>query len=286
MKTEPKVPKDLYDLQSWFGNIIREPIRRTGSFSLPLIDEDVMAEVAGKIKQGPKPSAHQCIAIYNQQYRFRLLSILHEGFFLLTRLFGYKDFNERIAEPYLLRSPPAHWSLATLGADIPEWLEKEYHEKDRRLVLSSAKIDVAYERVFFAESRPFIHMEMQEMSTSLLLFLQPSVLALKFGCDLFRYRDALLEHEVEYWAKHDFPELKWDRDHYFVLFRSSDGILYEEISNPEYLLLSTFQKGATLEQACSRLEGKREIEEKIGTWFQHWTNRGWLSLGLQGTREC
>lgn len=280
MKVDPKVPKDLHHLQSWFGDVIREPIRQTDSYQLPLIDEEVKKEAAKYFKSGPKLNADQRVAIYNQQYWFRLLTILHEGFPLLTRLFGYKGFNELIAEPYLLGFPPTHWSLATLGADIPEWLEKEYHEKDRRLVLASAKIDVAYERVFFVESWPFIHAEITDKLASSSLYLQPSVLALKFDCDLFTYRDAFLEQEVKHWTENDFPKLKWDRDHYFVLFRSSDGILYEEISRPEYLLLSTFQKGATLEQACSQVEDEKGIDEKLGAWSQRWMSQGWLSLGL------
>ena len=260
--------------------MITESIGTTDEFRLPVLDDETQSETRECIKDGPVLKAEQRMAIYRQQYWFRLLTILQEAFPLLTGMFGYKEFNEKIGEPYLLSHPPQHWSLATLGVDLPEWMEKEYRESDKRLVLLSAKLDDAYERVFFAESWPFIQPEMQQELLSSSIYLQPYIVPLHMECDLFRYREEFLKEEVEHWVEHDFPELEWGEKRFFILYRCSEGILYEEISPPEYLLLSAFQKGVSLDDACAQVQHIPGIEEKLGSWFQKWMREGWLSLNI------
>ena len=60
---------------------------------------------------GPHLTAQQRIGLYNQQYWFRLFTIMQEQYPTVTRLFGFGSYNREIAEPFLLRFPPNHWAI-------------------------------------------------------------------------------------------------------------------------------------------------------------------------------
>lgn len=279
MSIDTQVPSQLYSLQKWFGRLISLPIGNIDSYGLPKVDRKLAKEALLHITDGPKLKAHQRVAIYNQQYWFRLINTMQDIFPLVVRLFGFEEFNRAIAEPYLMKYPPTHWSLTELGKYLPKWIEEHYHKEDKKLILQAASIDEAYDRLFFAGSYPVIE-KMDESKMEKLLYLQPHIAIFSLNGDLFSYRDLFLEHKVEYWLDNPFPTLKWGEENYFILYRSRAGIDFEKISKEEYHLLKSFEKGASLEKAFNDLLDMNEnIEEKIQVWFYNWVSKGFLSFG-------
>jgi len=273
------VPKELVSLQTWFGNLIARPIQGVGRFNLPLLEETLALEAEVLIRKGAVLQASEGMAIYNQQYWFRLLGVLQEAFPALLRLFGYESFNKRIAEPYLLAHPPGHWSLSFLGRLLPAWLEAHYQEEDRELVCSMAAIDEAYHRVFDVEEKRALSSGEEQLLLHHPLFLQPFVAPIALQADLFSFRAKLMEQKVEHFLSHDFPPLLWDRPCYFVLHRNGTQIRYEEISSEEYFFLHAFEKGGLLEEVCDQFAGAfPQADAPIADWFQSWTQKGWLFL--------
>ena len=263
------IPSALLDVQKWVASMLVRPLRDLDEFKLPIYDTATTLAIEKYITVGPKLSAAKRIGIYNQQYWFRLLSLMQKDYPTVTRLFGYVDFNRLIAEPYLLKYVPNHWSLDTLGFNLPLWIEEEYKDIDKDLVLGAAMIDLAYERLPFSSVLPPISQKDLDCLNEKLLFLQPSIYLFDFEADLFSFRDVMLKEDTPYWFTHDFPKLTWSNHHYFKLDRKG----WEEISQNEYALLMMLQKGATLEQILTDCSDPISIAR----WFKKWAERSFLT---------
>lgn len=107
MTFDAKVPFKLKKTQLWFGSIIGRPIDEDSKMNpISPAGQPIEIEACDFIRPSPTLRPAQRIQIYNQQYWWRLLSSMHETFPLVTRLFGYHDFNKIIAIPYLVKFPP------------------------------------------------------------------------------------------------------------------------------------------------------------------------------------
>lgn len=288
---DPTSPNELKQLQLWFASIITQPL--DGESRLPFLAPSgapLEKEAWDFIRPSPTLQPGQRIELYGQQYWWRLLNILQDIYPLVTRLFGYYDFNQTIGIPYLTKYPPNHWSLGQLGEFLPQWVEEEYSASDKKLVLNAAEIDLSYHANFMAKQLKPVDLQdlpQPEDFTYLLsqtLYLQPSVLLFfHFDYDLFTYRVKFLEQEPEYWMENDFPVLNFTQTPY-VLFRNLHWIpVWSPISVAEATLLNCFRNGTTLNDACQWLADQEseifaEAEEKLHFWIQGWIIKKWLSL--------
>ncbi|MBS0624467.1 MAG: putative DNA-binding domain-containing protein [Verrucomicrobia bacterium] len=185
-------PASLLEMQHWIAKILTRPLRKMGEDALPIFDEETGREIDEKLTSGPHLTAQQRIGIYNQQFWFRVFTVLQEQYPTLTRLFGFAAFNREVAEPYLLRYPPNHWILAKFGARLPQWLQEEYNQSDKMLVYEAALVDAAYENGTPGQ-------------------------VLSLHADLFAFRAQMLAHEPEHWIHADFPRIEWGPLRHYVL---------------------------------------------------------------------
>jgi hypothetical protein len=279
-------PQKLSEIQKWFASIIMMPIDQCSRMNLVAPNGVRMDEEALKyISPGLYLPAEKRIELYNQQYWWRLLSILHEAFPLVVRLFGYEAFNQCIAMPYLVKYPSRHWSLDCLGKRLPQWIQEDYHTEDATLVYHSAIIDWAYQECFFADAQPPFALQGDDVSQELLrpLQLQPYLQLIQIPFHLLSFRDAFLKEEPEHWLKHDFPPLEKGKNYSFLIYRNLHyNIEWKELSEGEWFFLGLIQKGASLQQACDELEEQggaiyEEAAENLALWIRDWTTTGWLT---------
>jgi hypothetical protein len=266
MTFDPNVPPSLLELQKWFAAIEKRPHRRKGAFKIPLYDKKTVEQIDKRISPGPKLTAAQRIGIYNQQYWWRFFSLMQDRYPALTRLFGRGGFNRTLVEPYLLKHPPCDWALVNLGSGLPRWIAEEYREEDKPLVLQMALLEEALHRLPFAHGLPPLKPE----EAGEKLRLQPTVALIDLGADLFSFRESLLEKEPKHWEENEFPPLaRWEEMRHFAVTLSDRW----EISSTEAVLLRSFEKGASIEEACSLLGEAPQI----ASWFQQWIAKGWLT---------
>lgn len=291
MTYDERVPLLLKREQQWFGLIIGRPIDADSRMD-PISPTGCLMEeeAAEHIVPSPTLRPAQRIQIYNQQYWWRLLNTLHESFPLLTRLFGYFEFNQVIGIPYLTKYPPRHWSLGLLGDRLPQWCREDYDAPDKGLVSHAAELDWAFSSSF--TSNAGVPLTQSEVATpddaavllDKTLYTQPYIHLFAWDYDLFKYREDFLKQDCGYWINNDFPVLEHSRAYYFILYRDwRNHISWKEITEGEYVILRHFQKGASINSICESLEGqKTEVYEaameNLQVWFQEWTQRGWLSL--------
>lgn len=289
LEFDPNLPAKLKKTQQWFGSIIERAIDKENHINpLSPSGNPIQNEAALFIRPSPTLAPYRRIEIYNQQYWWRLLAILQDIYPVVTRLFGYFDFNQTIAIPYLLKYPPNHWSLNVLGSHLPKWIEEEYHAADRPLVLNCAQLDCAFNHAFLTEQlNPLTFAQVPEGNPSTILDkplqLQPHIHLFELPYNLFQFRDKMIKESVDFWIDNDFPKLAKNPE-YFILYRNlRNDISWEIISRGEYSLLSLFKKGASIEEACEFLEKEdsqiaKETSFELATWFQKWVIGGWLVL--------
>lgn len=285
------LPEILKKNQIWFASIITRPIDDC-SRMMPISPSGIPMEVEASefIVPSPTLKPHQRIELYNQQYWWRFLTNLQENYPLVTRLFGYYDFNQTIAIPYLVKYPPNHWSLNCLGERLPEWVEEDYHAEDKSAIWNAASIDRAFHNAFVApEYTPLdlsqfsIHKDLSSILDDK-LYLQPHIYLFEMPYDLFSFREKMVAQDGDYWIDHPFPELSRDKTYYHILYRNQrKRIAWEPISAGEFYLLSLFISGCTINEACELLEKQEksiynEALSNLSDWFSKWAARRWLSF--------
>lgn len=279
MTFDTKVPKELRKTQEWFASIITRPIDQDNNMmELSPSGKAMSVEAKKFIVPSPTLKSHQRIEIYNQQYWWRLLSILHENFPFVTRLFGYYDFNQTIGFPYLVKYPPSDWSLNHLGSALSSWVDEFYHENDKELIQNAAAIDYAYNISFFAAKKKSINFEtsnLEELSSKSLT-LQPHIHLFAFNNDLFKFRADMQKESPEYWMENDFPKLE-KGEYYFILYRNHQNyVLSDTLSKVAYQILKAFQIGASIDSICEWLETEdeatcNEAMQNMQIWFRNWS---------------
>jgi len=286
---DKQVPPSLKNTQVWFGSIIGRAIDENSQIN-PITPSGraIEEEAWDFIRPSPSLRPAQRIQIYNQQYWWRLLSALQETFPVVTRLFGYHDFNRSIAIPYLEKYPPNHWSLALLGRTLPFWIEENYTQEDKNLVSQAANLDWAFNEAFLAKDQmPILQDSLPKEGVAGLLdvplYLQSHVQLLELDFDLFPFRVEMCKQDPDYWIENDFPPLKKEKN-YAILYRDSRGdVLWDNVSHAEYQTLRLFKNGQTVEKACEWLENQdtaiyEEATEKLPVWFRDWIFRRYFSL--------
>lgn len=295
MSYDLNVPEVLKGTQQWFASIISRPIDDESAMN-PISPRGVPMELEAPTYIAPSPTMQPAerIQIYNQQYWWRIVGALQDNFPLVTRLFGYYDFNQRIAVPFLTKYPPNHWSLSNLGDSLFQWVEEDYHEGDKELVLNSVLMDSAFTASFLAAQEPLIDFqsistqEGMESLSSRLLVLQPHVFFIKLPYDLFQFRMDFMLQSADYWVDNDFPVLEhFDELKYYVLYRNAlNQNEWIDISESEYILLRQFETGTTIDKICDFLaeapqDSKLLIESsnELNVWIQRWIGKSWLTFG-------
>lgn len=275
------VPKNLLEVQKWFGAVISTPLEK-GDLISPISPSghSIIEEANAFILPSEGLEPFERIQIYNQQYWWRLLTILQDAFPCVVRLFGYHDFNDLIAVPYLARYPADDWSLNTLGSKLVPWIEEFYNQEDKPLVLDAARLDFSYQLIFFQPDYPRLDATSEAFSVKP-LYMQPSSYLINFSYDMVEFRKNLLKNEPEHWIENPFPELNKEPT-FNLIYRSPTGrFKTKTISEIESRLLTNFQNGMTIDGLCEWVEKqpapfRKETEEHLQNWFQEWTVLGIL----------
>lgn len=287
------LPSALKEVQRWFAGIITRPIDGESKM-MPIspAGRPLVSEACDYIAASPFLAPHERIEIYNQQYWWRLFSVMQEAFPLVTRLFGCHDFNKTIATPYLLQNPPDHWSLFFLGHRLPEWLKENYHCEDRELILAATQLDDAFCKGYLAvhhsmayDSDDKDNITHAHAMLETPMYLQRHITLFCWPWDLMAFRIAFLKEEPDHWVDNDFPNMDNAGPFHYILYRNkNNNMVWEAITAAEHHVLALFPENPSIAQVCQALERGcnealyAEISINLEKWIQKWLIKGWLSL--------
>lgn len=281
----PATPDEngLTGLQAWFAAGIGRPLpsayaRNPLEASAPKLETEANGILRGK--GGMAGFAR--LGVYNQQYWFRLVSIMQSEYPCALHLLGLHPFNEW-AVRFLEAHPPSSPFLAELDLAFPAFMEETYRETDREAVLQAVAYDRALSRAVDAPDGVSLGSAGPAFSADPLTTafeLAPHLTLLRIDFDFAEFR-ALCLGDESLEARIDLrpgPAC-------LAVFR--DGgmrVRTREVSPAALAVLMEFRRPGTLAAAFGNLEAtlspadQAELEAGLAEWFREWTSLGWLCL--------
>lgn len=275
--------KGLSGLQAWFAEAIGRRLPKAYACNpLAASAPDLEAEANGILRGKGGMAGFARLGVYNQQYWFRLVSIMQSEYPCALRLLGLHPFNEWVVH-YLEAHPPASPFLAELDLAFPAFMEDAYREGDRESVLQAVAYDRALSNAVDAPDGVSLAsvgpgMAADPMTASFAL--APHLTPLRIGFDFAEFRALCLGDESleERFVLRPGPAC-------LAVFRDRDlGIRTREVSPAAFAVLLEFRRPATLAAAFGRLENilspadLAALESALAGWFREWTSLGWLCL--------
>lgn len=249
--------------------------------------------VAGKIiKPNDRLTSFERLEIYNRQYWLRLKDCFYEDYPGLRAILGERRF-ERLTCAYLERHPSQSFTLRNLGRRLVAFLEEEPRWIAPRpdAALDMARLEWAHVEAFDNEATPPLELDslLGVDAAGLRLQLQPHLTLLKLGYELDEF---LIETKraAEFrgtasnaMGKQGNRKQKPLKQHlkprltFLAVHRHNDTVYYKRLEAGQFLLLSYFQKKATLAEACEALAQSEAANlTQLKAWFETWAALGWF----------
>ena len=268
-----KPPSDLAKLQKSFGHCISRPLEFTdgdGNYTLSFDHYDPLA-VREVNPRGDQTSAER-IGVYNQQYWFRLLTIMQEEFPLTEALLGTLAFNE-FAMGYIHACPPDSPRLRDLSNRLSE------HGSSEQLpeaVLNAIALERTYIETFDAGSLPVPGQEhAAELATSPLRF-QPHFTLFEASHNVVALRRRVKNGEDVSMEDVEAAPAMWG------VWRGN-GVQAVELGKLQAQLLRLLYKGDSLVEACDLLQAELGDDDlafvlaNVQRWFAAWSTANWFA---------
>ena len=270
-------PEALRRMQAEFGRAARTPLSfATGRMHcLP----DAYPEAAtDAVRPRGMQTPRERLAVYNEQYWFRLLTVLQDNFPLLARTLGFWDFNQ-LATDYLSAHPSREPFLEGLAWKLPAFLRK-VERFATPLNLQIAAVDLAALRAFHASGRaPLDPRGLEPAEAALLasipLEFQPWFSLVEEDWNLAANRRTMLE------GAGTAPEFRETKG-YWAVHRCEGVVNWGALEHPAFLLLSALLAGESLGEACESVACSLPVTEaeafaaNLAGWFSEWTALGWF----------
>jgi hypothetical protein len=274
------------------GAVMR-PLAATGGMKRQWRDGRPMTKVAAAfIKPNDRLTSFERLEIYNRQYWFRIKDCFYEDYPGLRAILGERRF-ERMACAYLNRHPSQSFTLRNLGRHLVEFLEAEprWIAPFSGPALDMARLEWAHIEAFDNEARAPLAVDslLDADPAQIRLQLQPHLSLLQLGYELDEFliqakQGAGLRAEasnaMELPRAHKHSRLMrhlQPKTLFLAVHRHDDTVYYKRLQLGQFRLLSAFQAGATLAEACAELADSAPADlARVKSWFETWAALGWF----------
>ena len=274
------VPESLKVLQCQFGDSISTPfiIEDSGDYSLQsdLYSKDLLEIILPNADAGL--SSEDRLGIYNEQYWFRLFSVMQEEYPLLCNLIGASELN-KLTTAYLKKHPSISYSLRELSFKLPEFI-REDHDWNLEALHQIVDLEYYYILAFDSEHCPELSVTENVKNNVELIAERP----IKFQDHWFLFEEDwnLVESRKKVQFDNDIEIDLEDKTSYWVIYRSKRGVEEEQLGPIQFYLLSMLYDGLSINEACTVLEAELDDEslsflaKNIQSWFAYWQHSGWF----------
>ncbi|HVE16741.1 MAG TPA: DNA-binding domain-containing protein [Chthoniobacterales bacterium] len=252
--------------------------------------------VAGFIKPNDRLTSFDRLEIYNRQYWFRLIDCLYEDYPGLRAVLGDRRFFAMITA-YLQRHPSESPLLRDLGRKLIPFLQDEpvWSHPHGPMAREMAQLEWAQIVAFDGESRRAATLKRLAGTPPdrVFLRLQPyiTLLELTYPVDeivirLLR-RDGKMRNEASNAVestvrarRHSIANRVKPRPGWLLVHRLENSVYFKRLNEPQYVILRSLDRGASLEAAFTALEDLPSAEEispqDVQSWFRSWAELGFL----------
>lgn len=275
------VPPELWEGQQWLGRMISRPLAAdwNSEKSGILCPETPLASEAESFLRGQEDMAAVDRAqVYNRQYWFRLISVMQVDYACTIHVMGLRRYNPWVIR-YLEKHPPGSPYLNDLDSRFESYLQAEYRESDRPLVLEAVAYDRAFAKAFEGGLGRRLHpSELGGADLAALpLRLAPHVTCLALTYAWSEYRRSVLDDAgLERVVEPPRPE-----NISVVIYREEITLYEKEVSPAACAVLQALQVPGTLPEVFERLPdlpatAMQELESRLTEWFADFVARGWV----------
>lgn len=259
---------DLAKLQESFATFARQ--------EKPIADDAKAFRFAQIVATGnERMTPADQLDVYREQFFLRHVGSLREDFPTLELLLG-RDRFDAMCNAYLAAMPPRSFALRDASDRVAELVATTSPWKDDPLLADCAKVEWAFIEAFDAADAPPLDVSMlasidEDAWDGAKIVLHPSVKLLALSHPAHTYRTAVRSGES--------PARPDPKPTFVVAFRAADDTLrWLEVEHAAFTLLEALRNGRALGEAgeeAAKLDA--DVGEKIGVWFQTWTQNGWIS---------
>lgn len=256
----------ILTFQKNFGKSIRTPFifKEEGA---ECQEEKYSNDLLQSIETTKELQPSQRLSVYNQQYWFRLLTIMQEEYPLLQKLMNLYDFNQLVSD-YLTEYPSSSPSLRYLSNTFLPFMQNSSRWNDPQLI-EAATLDYIHIQCFDAAKKAPIDQE--ELRDTFLG--DPESCRLKVQPHLFLFKESWNLVEMRAGSEKELRE----EAGYWLIYRDNHVTQSQPCLKAEYLCLDYIKEGLALGMVFERLEGELdeeefdEMEKQLSNWFEHWS---------------
>jgi hypothetical protein len=217
------------------------------------------------------------VDIYREQFFLRHVDSLREDFASIEHLLGGDAFEE-LAKAYLAAHPPNGYDLGKIGFAMRRFVAETSPWKEDPLVADLAAAEWAFIEAFDGPDAPPLDMASvatvpEDAWPRARLTVHPSAQLLALAYPSTDYRVAA--------RKDEGPPRPEPAATHVVVYRGTEVLHFLDVEPDAFALLSELARGVPLGEACERaatVSGApaADFEAKLGGWFSHWTQLGWI----------
>lgn len=219
--------------------------------------------------------AAQRVDVYANMYFFRLLDVLRDDYPAVAAVLGDTDFHNLITD-YLLRHPPAHFSIRHAGDRLPEFVATHAVSAARPYLDSLAQWERALNDAFDAADGP------ARTAADLAVIPAAEWAALRFrlhpSVRLLRSEWAVqdLRRRVD---RGDAPQEPLQTPTWLCVWRRGLEVLHRPIDALEFDALALATGGAAFGDICAIADGTcdGETAPRLAAALARWLDDGWVA---------
>ncbi len=275
------IPPQLRHIQENFAMAIRMPFSfSSGKFACQV--EQYPDEAVRSIHSRGDENPENRLAVYNEQYWYRLLTTLQKDFPLLAYRMGFWHFNQ-LATAYLTQYPSRSPYLEKLPNQLPTFMG-EKSEWGQKFWIQAANLDFAFFQAFHLPEKPVLDIKNFDteqwvaLSEKVLSF-QPWLFLIEEDWNGMQTRAALVnadDHEPGIKV-----EAKMEKG-YWAIFRQEGHVSWLSLEFEAFVLLRELHSGSSLSDACEKAAqaldeaGQHRLATGITEWFAYWIKQRWI----------
>lgn len=264
-------------MQEEFGQSIRTPFSfSTGRFQCR---KEIYSErVTESITTRGAREGRDRLAVYNEQYWYRLLTVLQQDFPLLAESMGLWTFNQ-LATAFLDRHPSRSPYLQDLPTGFVEFLRASPVYDIPRLV-QIADLEMAMLKAFHAPSAP--PLDPARLTTGEFELLPQAALVFQPWFSLVEEDWNLMEGRAMLVDGRNKAPIFLDRKGYWAVYRNGHAVEWQELDRLQVNLLRRLGSGQPLGAACEEMADSLEpsdaeqLSAGMSSWFAAWTRLKWF----------
>jgi len=235
----------------------------------------VRAHLLRTVRSDQGLDAAQRLDIYANMYFFRILDVLKEDYPATRALLGDVAFHNLITD-YLVRHPPAHFSIREAGRQLPELLAGHPAQTHHPCVADLARYERDLHDAFDAPDAAALRAAAlaaipQQDWPQLRFALHPSVRLLASQWPVHDLRAAVDRGET---AADPDPEATW-----LCVWRDELVVYHRPIAEDELARLAAITRGATFGEVCALADESApdgDAAQEIAAALARWLANGWL----------